>query len=243
MSCQADAQKEITTFAAPCSCFALAGQPDALSLVHATRDLDLIIFNFVRTGTAQRNSSGRAVESFFQRDHDIGFHIAAALRSCLTSTESAESGSPATTTEKSLKEIAESRAAKFKLDTTVPTSVAIKSAIRLLRSPSRRRLKPAWLIPIRTELIVFFPLLRIAQNFVCLVDLFELFLGRRFVFRDIRMMFPRQLAKGGANLIVACRFWNAECFVIISKLNRHRPESLRMAYAAQPWPPISARKF
>src|SRR6266478_3398547 len=122
------------------------------------------------------------MERLYERYHDVRFHIAPALRCCLTSTESAKNR---------LEKIAEPGSAKFEFDPAAVAPVLIKSAARLLRAPSRRRLKSTWLIPIRAKLIIFLSLFRIAQDFVRLIDLFELFLGSRFVLRDIGMMFSR----------------------------------------------------
>jgi hypothetical protein len=58
----------------------------------------------------------------------------------------------------------------------------MKPAARLLALPLRRRLKTAARpVPIRAELIVFLPLLRIAQNFVRFVDFLKFFFGDLFV--------------------------------------------------------------
>ena len=89
--------------------------------------------------------------------------------------------SSAPAAEELLEEIAEAGAAEFKFNTAISAAVTMESAARLLSAPSRRRLKSARLIPIRAELIVFLPLLRIAQDFVGFVDLLEFFLRRRLI--------------------------------------------------------------
>src|SRR5215218_6504270 len=127
---QAHAQKEIAAFSSAYTRFALASQPDALPLVNAARNFDLIAFYFVRTGAAQRNCPRRSVQRFLQRNHDIGFYIGAAFRRGLASPESAESRSSAAATEKRFEEIAESCPAKFELDTTAVAAPSVKSAFR-----------------------------------------------------------------------------------------------------------------
>src|SRR5213594_3719776 len=159
------------------------------------------------------------MERFLERNHDVRFDITPALGCCLASAEP----------NKRLEEIAEPGSAKFEFDPAVAAPILIKSAARLLRPPSGTGLKSTRLIPIRAKLIVFLSLLRIAQDFVGFVDFLKLFFGGLFVLRDIGMMFSRQLAKSGANLIFARCLLDAECFVIISKLHRHRLESLRTA--------------
>ena len=165
------------------------------------------------------------MERFFERNHDIGFHVVSARRTGRSPTESAatKSGLATASAEKRLEEIAETGTAKFEFHSAaILTTITMESAAGLRPAPSRRWLKSAGLIPIRTELIVFLALLRIAQDFVSLVDLFKLFFGCRFVFSDIRMIFPRQLSKGAANFVIGRCFRNTQRFVIISKLNRHK---------------------
>src|SRR5258705_3112053 len=161
MLCQTHAQKKIAAFSAAHARFALAGQPDSLPLVNTTWNFDLIVFHLVRAGPAQGNGSRRAVESFFQSDHDIGFDVGPTFGCRLTSAESAESRSAATAAEKRFEEVAESSSVKFELDPAVAATVLIKSASRLLRFPSGRRLKSTGLIPIRAKLVVFLSFFRI----------------------------------------------------------------------------------
>src|SRR5438309_2207143 len=127
------------------------------------------------------------MQRLFERDHDIRFDIAAALRTGLALSESAERRTSATAAEKLFEEIAEAGPAEFELHATaIPATRApsLKSATRLTtaRAPARRWLEPAArVIPIRAELIVFLPLLRIAQDFVGFVDLLKFFLGDLFI--------------------------------------------------------------
>ena len=51
-------------------------------------------------------------------------------------------------------------------------------------------------LPVRAELIVFPALLRVGENLVGLVDLFELVLGAPVPRVDVGMILARQLAKG-----------------------------------------------
>ena len=102
-------------------------------------------------------------------------------------------------TKERLKKIAEARAAEFELDTAaVRASPTLEAAARLsCTAPSGRGLEASGLIPICAQLIVFPALLRIAQDFVGFVNLFELFLRSHFVLGDIRMVFARELTEGG----------------------------------------------
>ena len=94
----------------------------------------------------------------------------------------AETCPPASAAEKCFEEIAETCAAEFELHAAaIRASVTLEAAARL---PARRPIREVVgihrrLIPIRAQLIVFPPLLRIAQNFVGFVDLLEFLLRGR----------------------------------------------------------------
>src|SRR4029453_12883214 len=101
------------------------------------------------------------MQRFLQRDHDVGFDIAPALRHGPALSEPAEGRPTTTAPEECFEKIAEPGAAEFKFDTTVSPTAPAKSA-GLSAAPLRRRLKPAGLIPILAQLIVFPALLWIA---------------------------------------------------------------------------------
>ena len=101
------------------------------------------------------------MQCFLQRHHDIGFDIVAAFRHGAALSEPSESRSTPATTKKGFKEIAETGAAKFKLDTAVLTAAPAKTAW-LSAAPLRWWLKSARLIPILAQLVVFSAFLRIA---------------------------------------------------------------------------------
>src|SRR5437660_7377876 len=102
------------------------------------------------------------MQRFLQRDHDVGFDIASALRHGAALSEPAEGRPTTTSSEECLEKIAEPGPAELKFDTTVFPTAPVKSTAALPATPLRRRLKPAGLIPILTQLIVFPPLFRIA---------------------------------------------------------------------------------
>src|SRR5207248_8794361 len=130
------------------------------------------------------------MKCFFKGDKNVGFDIRPAFGGCFASAESAERRTSTTAAEKCFEEIAEASAAEFEFNAAVATRL-IKSAAGLT-APLRRRLKSTGLVPIRAELIVFLTLLRIAQDFVSLIDLLKFFFGGLFVFRDVGMIFARQ---------------------------------------------------
>ena len=141
----------------------------------------------------------------------------------LTLAESAESRAATTTSKKRLKEIAETSSTEFEVDAAAPvatTPLVIAARLRTA-APIWWRLKSARLIPIRAKLVVFLPFLRVAQDFVSLVDLLKFLFRRLFILGHIRVIFARELPESAANLFVTRRFRDAQCLVIITKLHRH----------------------
>src|SRR5438874_1637314 len=100
------------------------------------------------------------MQRFLQRNHDVGFDIVPALRHGPTLPEPAEGRAATTATKECFEKIAEPGPAELKFDTTVFPTAPAKSA-GLPAAPLRWRPKPAWLIPILAQLIVFPALLRI----------------------------------------------------------------------------------
>src|SRR4029077_2592062 len=123
--------------------------------------------------------------------------------------------------EECLEKIAEPGPAELKFDTTVFPTAPVKSTAALPATPLRRRLKPAGLIPILAQLIVFPPLFRIAQDFVGFVNLFKFFLRLFLILRDIRMIFTREFSKGAFDFLLTGRCRTANVIVILAKLDRH----------------------
>src|SRR5437763_5145108 len=102
------------------------------------------------------------MQRFLEGNHNVGFHVAAALRRNPTLPDPAESRSSAAATEECFEKVAEAGASKFEFDATVLAAAPLKSPAALASAPLWRRLKSSRLIPIFTELIVFPPLLRVA---------------------------------------------------------------------------------
>src|SRR6266446_4205723 len=144
------------------------------------------------------------MERFLERNHNVSFNIVTALRRRRSAPESSspKCGVSAATAKKRFEEVAETGAVKFKFNTTISAAVTIISAARLLRAPIGWRLEASGLIPIRAQLIVFLPLLRIAQYLIRFVDLFEFLLGGFFVLRHIRMVLARQFPECALDFVV-----------------------------------------
>ena len=76
-------------------------------------------------------------------------------------------------------------------------------------------------VPVGSELVVFFPLLRVAQDLVGLIDFLELLLGGFFVLGDVRMVLAGHFAErlldvGGAGVA-----GDSEDFVVIFECGGH----------------------
>src|SRR3954454_23276309 len=102
------------------------------------------------------------MQRFLERNHNVGFHVAAALRRDATLPDPAESRSSAAATEERFEKIAEAGASKFEFDPTVLAAAPLDPPATLTPAPLWWRLKSSRLVPIFTELIVLSPLLRIA---------------------------------------------------------------------------------
>src|SRR5436190_6379315 len=133
---EAHPQKKVATLSAAGTGFALAGETNALPFVNAARNFDLIIFDFVGAGAAQRNRAGRSVQRLLKRDHNVSFDIRSALGGCFSSTESAESRPAAAAAEQSFEEIAKSGPTELELNffaITVPLTRSATGSIATLR--------------------------------------------------------------------------------------------------------------
>ena len=80
----------------------------------------------------------------------------------------------------------------------------------------------AGLLPVRPEFVVFFAFVRVAEDFVGLVDLFEFFLGRLFVLGQIGMVLPREFAEGFFDFVGRRRFGDTERLVVIAEFHGRR---------------------
>ncbi len=101
-----------------------------------------------------------------------------------------------------LEEIAESRAAEMKFDTTLPKT-PWKSLVRA--ATARRRLKST-LLPVGAISVILFPLFRIAQDFIGLIDFLKFLLRRLLVLRRIRMVLARKFPEGALDFFLGGSF-------------------------------------
>src|SRR5436305_674583 len=167
------------------------------------------------------------MQRFLKGDHDVCFHIGPSLGCRTAPAEPTECGSAASAAKKRFEEIAEASPIKLELDAAPAlASPLIRAAAGLLTLPLRPGLETAWPVPIGPKLIIFLPLLRIAQDLVRFIDLLKFFFGKLFILGHIRVVLARQLAKSAANFLLIRGLRHAECLVIVSKLNWHLLSSL-----------------
>ncbi len=203
--CQMNAQVQITGGPAVRPGFAAPGHPQTLPPGHAHGDFNLVGLGldhlsrapanrtrlsvlFARAPTivahrraAQRNRADGTMHRLLQRDHNVAFDVAALFGQILLRNPApAAKGRRAASAraEQLLEEIAEARrASKFELErTALPGLRARKWPASPALLPARRRAELGALLPIWPQLVVFFALVRIAENFVSLVDFLEFLL-------------------------------------------------------------------
>ena len=243
MAGQADAQEKVSRRAAAFPGFALAGDAQALAVADAGGDFHLVSLGegnlaraaavgtyapafgpgavaFGAEGVApQADGTHRAVHRLLQRHHEHRLDVLAA--SGLGFVQAAAPGRAAAPAEKLLEEIAEAGAAEFK--TFARIRRAGPPAVGPIGWAAGRGPEPGAFLPIGAQFMVLLAFLRVAEDFVGLVDGLEFLLGGLLVFflGDIGVVLTGQGAEGLANLVGAGGARDAESLVIIFKFNRH----------------------
>ena len=92
---------------------------------------------------------------------------------------------------------------------------------RPIRRPASRRAGLLVHPPVRSQLVVFLPLVGIAEHFVGLVDLLEFRFGRLVAGIDVGMVLPRQLPERLLDLLLGRGLGDAERRVVVLEI--HRP--------------------
>src|SRR5438552_2701793 len=192
--------------------------------MNSPRNLNLIRLDLVGITPTQRNRPFRPMQSFLERDQNVGFNVTTPLCSGFppSKSASAKSTASAAASKKCLEEVTKPGPAKFEFDPTISATRPVESSTGLLPFPSRGWLKSAWLIPVGAQLVVLLSFLRIPKDLVRFIDLFKFFLSCRFVFVNVGMVLAGELAKCLTNFVIAGRLWDAQCFVVISELYSHR---------------------
>src|SRR5262249_58609767 len=96
--------------------------------------------------------------------------------------------------------------------------------------------------PVRAELVVLLPLLRIAEDFVRLVDLLELRLGGLVPWVHVRMMLARQLPERLLDFLVGGGLRHAEGGVVVFEVHRVSRSRASVRFLPAPAPSAGAHR-
>ena len=210
----AHSQIEIARRRAAAAGFALAGDADAFAIGDSRRDPDLeglgLDLAAAGVGGLEGNRADGAVHGFLESDEDITLDVAALAcpraAGCGVLRESIAAG----TAEVLLEKIAETGAAEVEF----PPGAGCVS-----------RLPPGLgVLPIRAECIIFFALLRVAQDLVGFVDFLKLGLCGFLVLGHVRVVFPREFAKGFFDVGAAGIARDTEGLVVVFEVGGHEGE-------------------
>src|SRR5207237_9356821 len=111
-----------------------------------------------------------------------------------------------------LEKVAEPGPTELKV-VVLPRSSASTSGAAAETFPSGRWPEFRALLPIRAEFIVLFALGRIAQDFVSLIDFFELVFGLLLILGNVRVVLASKLAEGLFYLVVSRSPRHAKHFI------------------------------
>ena len=214
-------QIEIAGRAAARARLAFARHPYSAPLHRARRDADAerVRLGLARAwiGRPEREGARCPVHDLGERDQNVTLDIGAALGAgpgggpLAEAVRSAGKFRPSGAAEKLLEKIAEPGAVEMIL---VRWS-AVTSA------PGSGGRRTVALLPACAQFIEFFPLRRVAQDLVGLVDLLEFFLGGLFVLRHVGMVFAGQLAEGLLDFLVGRLARYAERGVVVFECDGH----------------------
>lgn len=153
------------------------------------------------------------MERFFESHENVGFRVFTTLR---LGREATWSLATVLTAEHLLKEITKACAPKLEVHTLSARAPSAEATGRL-------SIAGWWCatLPVRAELVILTPLLRVAQDFIGLIDFLELFFRHFFVLGRIGVELSRELAKGGFHFLSSRGFRDAKGLVIITELRGH----------------------
>src|SRR5262249_93994 len=241
--------------AGPCAAgplFAFARDPDARPLADAGRDpdVDRARLTIVLDGDPAR----RPVIAVLERQLDLLLDVAAVMRlrrarRAAAAAARARLARRAGASEERLEEIGERvvvaehlvhlfrrhrpvaalAAGPAAAEMGVPPAAAELTRIEAGAAGARARLFVG--APVGAQLVVLLALGRIAEDFVRLVDLLELGLGRLVAGIHVRMVLARELPEGLFDLFLACRLRDAERGVIILEIHESNP-SMRLSWSS-----------
>src|SRR5262252_8021723 len=191
-----DADEEVPRPAAVPTGRALAGGPDTRPVADAGWDPHLHPAGPLRGLEFHRSLS--APIRLLQRDGGFCFDVLA-RQSVGVEGGPAASARPRTSPIQIVKEIGEGAVGAEQVIEVVGADRAVLNTPRASKGAAARpssRLPGLVLLPLRPELVVLLPLVRVAENLMRLVDLFELLGGTRIAWVDVRVVLAGQLPKG-----------------------------------------------
>ena len=142
------------------------------------------------------------MQGLFKRHKNVRLNILTVHWRFLEIVARGKSPSASTPSPKELFEkIAESRATEMKFDAAL-----LKTARKSLGTPTTRRRLKSTMLPIGAIGVILFPLFRVAQDFIGLIDFLEFLLRRLFVLRGVGMELARKFPKGALDFFLSGGF-------------------------------------
>src|SRR3954452_22544675 len=208
----AHAQEEVARGAAADARPALTGEPDALAVADAARDVDLEV-----APVAEREAPPPAARGLLERELELGLPVAAAHREAVEAAAAAPAA-PSAAAEQALEEVVDVALAELDADVVevaAPAAALAPAAARPAAGASPGALGLLRGAPVRAEAVVLGALLGVAEDLVGLGDLLEAVLGARLLV-DIRVVLAGEPPVGTADLVLARSAGDAERLVVVA---------------------------
>src|SRR4051794_5711743 len=209
----AHAQEEVARGAAADARPALAGEPDALAVADAARDVDFEVAPVVE-GEAPPPAARRLLE----RELQLDLLVAAAHRECVEAARAPAAAAPSPAAEQAVEEVVDVALAELDADVVevaAPAEALEPAAARPAAGASPGALGLLRGAPVRAEAVVLGALLGVAEDLVGLGDLLEAVLGARLLV-DIRVVLAGEPPVGTADLVLARSAGDAERLVVVA---------------------------
>src|SRR5258705_1124539 len=196
---------------------ALSCKADALTILHARRDLHAQT-TCRSIGKAHLDRAFGPLVRLGQRDLDFAFDIRSGYRPATTCGRTPEKRSGVEV----CLPLAEQRAEEIREPSRVAAVERVRAGLARVDPLESARLLSALpeALPLRTDGVVALALLGIGEDLVGLVDLLEALLRLGFLV-DVRMVLARELAVRLLDLLGARILRDAECLVVVLVLDRH----------------------
>src|SRR4051794_24245324 len=216
----AHAQEEVARGAAADARPALAGEPDALAVADAARDVDLEV-----APVAEREAPPPAARGLLERELELGLLVAAAHREPVEAAAAPAAAAPSAAAEQALEEVVDVAVAELDADVVeaaAPVEALVPAAARRTAGGSPGALRLLRGAPVLAEAVVLGALLGVAEDVVGLGDLLEAVLGARLLV-DVRVVLAGEPPVGPADLVLARPVGGAERLVVVPRADcRHQ---------------------